>query len=72
MPLAIAVTHVPAPERALVVECEEGDEVCAGRRWPGPRITIGPWDRRLFRHGLEAVELGESEGIPFRVGRLRA
>jgi SAM-dependent methyltransferase len=152
MPLATAVMHVPPPERALVVECGEGEEVLLlTREFPTARVRgvdrsaeqihrvsarvgldpegrvafkqgkrrslpfpdemfdlvvqargilfggealrvlrpgghliyverplwrlrpVGP--KRLAKHfarlGLEAVELGESEGLPFCVGRLR-
>jgi ubiquinone/menaquinone biosynthesis C-methylase UbiE len=151
MPLATAVMRVPPPERALVVECGEGEEVLLlAREFPSSRVRgvdrsaetihrasakvgldpegrvafkrgkprslpfpgemfdlvaqthgtlfVGealrvlrpgghliyverpPWRllpvgtkrlaRRLDRLGLETVELGESEGSPFYVGRL--
>jgi SAM-dependent methyltransferase len=152
IPLATAVMHVPPPERALVIECGEGEEVLLlAREFPAARVrgvdrsaetirragarvgldpegrvafkqgkprslpfpdemfdlvaqargrlvarealrTLRPGGhliyvgrarrrlpsagteglaRRLGRLGLETVELGESEDIPFYVGRLR-
>jgi SAM-dependent methyltransferase len=72
-PLAAAVLHVPAPERALVVGCGDGEAVLfLAREYPGARIRgVDPSPERV-REASARIGLDREGRVAFKPGRPRA
>ena len=68
-PLAAAVLHVPVPERALVVECGEGDAVLfLAREFPAARIRGADSSPALVRAASARVGLDPEGRVAFKPG----
>jgi ubiquinone/menaquinone biosynthesis C-methylase UbiE len=71
-PLAAAVLHVPVPERALVVECGEGDAVLLlAREFPAARIRGVDSSSTRVRAANARVGLDPEGRVAFKAGRPR-
>ncbi len=68
-PLAAAVLHVPVPERALVVECGDGDAVLfLAREFPAARIRGIDSSAALVRAVSARVGLDPEGRVAFKQG----
>lgn len=68
-PLAAAALHVPVPERALVVECGEGDAVLfLAREFPAARIRGSDSSPSLARAASSRVGLDPEGRVAFKLG----
>ena len=71
-PLAAAVLHVPAPERALAIGCGEGDAALfLAREFPSARIRGVDPSEALIRAATDRVGLDPEGRIAFKVGPAR-
>jgi ubiquinone/menaquinone biosynthesis C-methylase UbiE len=69
-PLAAAALHVPVPERALVVECGEGDAVLfLAREFPAARIRGADSSAALVRAAGARVGLDPEGRVAFKAGK---
>lgn len=69
-PLAAAALHVPVPERALVVECGEGDAVLfLAREFPAARIRGADSSPALVRAASARVGLDPEGRVAFKHGK---
>jgi SAM-dependent methyltransferase len=69
-PLAAAVLHVPVPERALVVECGDGDAVLfLAREFPAARVRGADSSASLVRAASARVGLDPEGRVAFKVGK---
>lgn len=69
-PLAAAVLHVGEPERALQVECGEGDgALFLAREFPRARVRGVDRSERAIRAAAARVGLDPEGRIAFKVGR---
>jgi ubiquinone/menaquinone biosynthesis C-methylase UbiE len=68
--LASAVLHVPAPERALVVGCAEGEAVLLlAREFPAARVRGLDPSPGLARKATSRVGLDPEGRVAFKVGK---
>lgn len=73
LPLATAVLHVPPPERALVVECGEGEgALLLAREFPGARIRGVDGSAETIRRASAKVGLDPEGRLAFKQGERRA
>jgi SAM-dependent methyltransferase len=73
MPLATAVLHVPAPERALEVGCGEGEGVLfLAREFPAARVRGVDRSAEAIRRASAKVGLDPEGRAAFKQGRPRA
>lgn len=71
-PLAAAALHVPAPERALVIECGEGDAVLfLAREFPAARIRGLDSSPAQVKAASDRVGLDPEGRIAFKLGKPR-
>jgi SAM-dependent methyltransferase len=69
-PLAAAMLHVPMPERALVVECGEGDAVLfLAREFPSSRVRGADSSPDLVRAASARVGLDPEGRVAFKLGK---
>jgi SAM-dependent methyltransferase len=69
-PLAAAALHVPAPERALVVECGDGDAVLfLAREFPAARVRGADSSSDLVRAASARVGLDPEGRVAFKQGK---
>jgi SAM-dependent methyltransferase len=69
-PLAAAALHVPVPERALVIECGDGDPVLfLAREFPAARIRGADSSPALVRAASARVGLDPEGRVAFKQGR---
>ncbi|HEV7399598.1 MAG TPA: methyltransferase domain-containing protein [Solirubrobacterales bacterium] len=69
-PLAAAVLHVPVPERALVVECGDGDAVLLlAREFPAARVRGADSSPALVRAASARVGLDPEGRVAFKRGK---
>ena len=69
-PLAAAVLHVPVPERALVVECGEGDAVLfLAREFPAARVRGADSSSAMVRAASARVGLDPEGRVAFKLGK---
>ncbi len=69
-PLAAAALHVPVPERALVVECGDGDPVLfLAREFPAARIRGADSSPALIRAASARVGLDPEGRVAFKQGK---
>lgn len=69
-PLAAAVLHVPAPERALVIECGDGDAVLfLAREFPAARVRGSDSSAAMVRAASARVGLDPEGRVAFKRGR---
>jgi SAM-dependent methyltransferase len=69
-PLAAAVLHVPVPERALVVECGDGDAVLfLAREFPAARVRGADSSPALVRAASARVGLDPEGRVAFKQGK---
>jgi SAM-dependent methyltransferase len=69
-PLAAAVLHVPVPERALVVECGDGDPVLLlAREFPAARVRGADASTSLVRAASARVGLDPEGRVAFKLGK---
>jgi SAM-dependent methyltransferase len=69
-PLAAAVLHVPVPERALVVECGDGDAVLfLAREFPAARVRGADSSPSLVRAASARVGLDPEGRVAFKLGK---
>jgi SAM-dependent methyltransferase len=69
-PLAAATLHVPVPERALVVECGDGDPVLfLAREFPAARVRGADSSPELVRAASARVGLDPEGRVAFKLGR---
>jgi ubiquinone/menaquinone biosynthesis C-methylase UbiE len=69
-PLAAAALHVPVPERALVVECGDGDAVLLlAREFPAARVRGVDSSAELIRTASSRVGLDPEGRVAFKPGR---
>jgi len=68
-PLAAAVLHVPAPERALAIGCGEGDAALfLAREFPSARVRgVDPAEASI-RAAIKRVGLDPEGRVAFKVG----
>lgn len=72
-PLAAAVLHVPVPERALVVECGDGDAVLLlAREFPAARVRGADSSPALVRAAGARVGLDPEGRVAFKQGKPRS
>lgn len=72
LPLATAVIDVPAPERALVVGCREGDEALfLAREFPAARVRGVDRSAATIRRATARVGLDPEGRIAFKRGTAR-
>jgi SAM-dependent methyltransferase len=68
-PLAAAVLHVPVPERALVIECGEGDAVLfLAREFPAARVRGSDSSAAVVRAASARVGLDPEGRVAFKRG----
>jgi ubiquinone/menaquinone biosynthesis C-methylase UbiE len=68
--LATAVLHVPPPERALVVECGDGDAVLfLAREFPAARVRGVDSSADLVRTAGSRVGLDPEGRVAFKLGK---
>jgi len=68
--LASAVLHVPAPERALVIGCGDGEAVLLlAREFPAARIRGLDPSPGLIREATSRVGLDPEGRVAFKVGK---
>ncbi|HEX7245174.1 MAG TPA: class I SAM-dependent methyltransferase [Solirubrobacterales bacterium] len=68
-PLAAAVLHVPAPERALAIGCGEGDAALfLAREFPAARIRGVDPSEELIHEAIEKVGLDPEGRVAFKAG----
>jgi len=71
-PLAAAVLHVPAPERALAIGCGEGDAVLfLAREFPSARVRGVDSSAASIRAATERVGLDPEGRVAFKAGAAR-
>lgn len=71
-PLAAAVLHVPAPERALVVGCGNGEPaLLIAREFPAARVRGVDRSQELVRAASTRVGLDPEGRVAFKVGKPR-
>jgi SAM-dependent methyltransferase len=64
------VLHVPVPERALVVECGDGDAVLfLAREFPAARVRGADSSAALIRAASARVGLDPEGRVAFKVGK---
>lgn len=69
-PLAAAVLHVPVPERALVVECGDGDAVLfLAREFPAARVRGADSSAAMVRAASARVGLDPEGRVAFKRGK---
>jgi SAM-dependent methyltransferase len=69
-PLAAAVLHVPVPERALVVECGDGDAVLfLAREFPAARVRGADSSPAMVRAASTRVGLDPEGRVAFKRGK---
>jgi SAM-dependent methyltransferase len=69
-PLAAALLHVPVPERALVVECGEGDAVfLLAREFPAARVRGADSSPARVRAAAARVGLDPEGRVAFKDGK---
>jgi SAM-dependent methyltransferase len=69
-PLAAATLHVPVPERALVVECGDGDPVLfLAREFPAARVRGADSSPDLVRAASARVGLDPEGRVAFKLGK---
>jgi SAM-dependent methyltransferase len=69
-PLAAAVLHVPVPERALVIECGDGDAVLfLAREFPAARVRGADSSPALVRAASARVGLDPEGRVAFKLGK---
>lgn len=69
-PLAAAVLHVPAPERALLVGCGDGEAaLLLAREFPAARIRGVDPSAALVREASSRVGLDPEARVAFKVGK---
>jgi SAM-dependent methyltransferase len=69
-PLAAAVLEVPVPERALVVECGDGDAVLfLAREFPAARVRGADSSSALVRAASARVGLDPEGRVAFKHGK---
>ena len=69
-PLAAALLHVPAPERALVVNCGDGEAVLLlAREFPTARIRGVDPSAELVRQASTRVGLDPEGRVAFKLGK---
>lgn len=69
-PLAAAVLHVPAPERALVIGCGDGEAVLfLAREFPAARVRGVDSSEGLVREASARVGLDPEGRVAFKVGK---
>lgn len=69
-PLAAAALHVPAPERALVVGCGDGEAVLLlAREFPAARVRGVDPSQALVREASARVGLDPEGRVAFKLGR---
>ncbi len=69
-PLAAALLHVPAPERALVVNCGDGEAVLLlAREFPTARIRGVDPSPELVRQASARVGLDPEGRVAFKLGK---
>lgn len=69
-PLAAAVLHVPVPERALVIECGEGEAVLfIAREFPAARVRGVDSDPVRVRAASARVGLDPEGRVAFKPGK---
>jgi ubiquinone/menaquinone biosynthesis C-methylase UbiE len=72
-PLAAAVLHVPAPERALEIECREGDGVLfLAREFPTARVRGVDRSAEAVRGAVGRIGLDPEGRVAFKRGKPRA
>lgn len=72
-PLAAAALHVPSPERALVIECGDGEPVLfLAREFPAARIRGVDSSAELVRAAADRVGLDPEGRVAFKVGSPRS
>ncbi len=72
-PLAAAVLHVPAPERALVIGCGDGEAVLfLAREFPAARIRGVDPSESLVRKAGARVGLDPEGRVAFKLGKAGA
>jgi len=68
-PLAAAVLHVPAPERALAIDCGEGEAVLfLAREFPAARVRGVDRSEASIRAATERVGLDPEGRVAFKAG----
>jgi SAM-dependent methyltransferase len=68
--LAAAVLHVPAPERALVIGCGDGEAVfLLAREFPAARVRGVDSSARSVREASARVGLDPEGRVAFKLGR---
>jgi SAM-dependent methyltransferase len=71
-PLAAAVLHVPAPERALVIGCGDGEAVLfLAREFPAARVRGVDSSETLVRKAGARVGLDPEGRVAFKLGKPR-
>jgi ubiquinone/menaquinone biosynthesis C-methylase UbiE len=69
-PLAAAVLHVPVPERALAVECGEGEAaLLIAREFPAARVRGVDSSPARIREASARVGLDPEGRVAFKVGK---
>ena len=69
-PLAAAVLHVPVPERALVIECGNGDAVFfLAREFPAARVRGSDSSAAMVRAASARVGLDPEGRVAFKRGK---
>lgn len=72
-PLATAVLHVPVPERALVVDCGDGEAVLfLAREFPAARVRGVDPSAAQVRKASSRIGLDPEGRVAFKVGRPRS
>jgi ubiquinone/menaquinone biosynthesis C-methylase UbiE len=72
-PLAAAVLHVPPPERALEIECRQGDGVLfLAREFPTARVRGVDRSAEVVRGAVDRIGLDPEGRVAFKQGKSRA
>jgi SAM-dependent methyltransferase len=72
-PLATAVLHVPAPERALVIGCGDGEAVLfLAREFPAARVRGVDPSAAKVREASARVGLDPEGRVAFKLGKPRS